>query len=137
MENKPKRRSYDKVTDKAVNWIAQMWPIMVCIVGLAFHSGMAKSNIHAELKEIRIEYKFEMQSISDNVKRNELRTARLESSIINSESKLSEIDKKIDNFVSELKYVYPTKNYVDGELKKKADRKELDSRNFKKAYRED
>jgi len=72
-----------------------------------------------------------LSPIQSDIKRNELRASRLESSIISSESKLNGIDKKIDNFVSELKYVYPTKEYVDKELKKKVDLERIDKRNLK------
>lgn len=72
-----------------------------------------------------------LSPIQKDIKRNELRATRLESSIISSESKLSGIDKKIDEFVSQLKYVYPTKDYVDSELKKKVDYSRIDKRNLK------
>jgi len=72
-----------------------------------------------------------LEPIKDNVKRNELRAARLENSIITSESKLTGIDKKIGDLVSALKYVYPTKEYVDKELKKKVDLDRIDKRNLK------
>lgn len=128
MNEKPRRRSYDKMADKAVSWISQMWPVVVCIIGLAFHAGIAKAEIKAEIKEVKTSHKFELKAIEDNVKRNELRTARLESSIINSESKLSSIDKKLDslgNSLSNLKYIYVskdeaksfiTKDMIDGRL---------------------
>ena len=131
MDKKPKRRNYDKMADKAQEWISTMWPVLVCIVGIVYHSATFKANVMAQINEMITTHKFEMKAIEDNVKRNELRTARLESSIINSESKLIGISKKIDSFVSELKYVYPTKEYVDSELKKKVDLERIDKRNLK------
>jgi len=119
------------MADKAQAWISTMWPVLVCIVGMVYHSATFKANMIAELKDIRTSHKFELKAIEDNVKRNELRTARLESSIINSESKLIGISKKIDSFVSELKYVYPTKSYVDNELRKKVDLERIDKRTLK------
>ena len=136
MEEKQRRRKTDKMADKAQVWISTMWPILVCIVGLVYHSATFKANVNSKIDTMITTHKFELKAIGDNVKRNELRTARLESSIISSESKLTGISKKIDLFVAQLKYIYPTKSYVDKELKKKADRNELDARNFKKAYRE-
>ena len=118
---RPRRRKYDKMADRAVNWIGQMWPILVGIVGLAFHSGIAKASIAAEIQHLKTAHKFEMKAIEDNVKRNEIRTARLESSIINSESKLSNIDKKLDNVVnslSNLKYIYVSKEEARGFITK-------------------
>jgi len=129
--NKQKRRNYDKMADKAQEWIQTMWPVLVCIVGIVYHSATFKANVMAQINDLITTHKFEMKAIEDNVKRNELRTARLESSIINSESKLIGISKKIDSFVSELKYVYPTKEYVDTELDKKVDLERIDKRNLK------
>ncbi len=125
------RRNYDKMADKAQAWISTMWPILVCIVGIVYHSATFKANVTAQIKEMITTHRFELKAMEDNVKRNEVRTARLESSIINSESKLIGISKKIDSFVSELKYVYPTKDYVDTELKKKVDYDRIDKRNLK------
>ncbi len=131
MDNKPKRRKYDEMSDKAQAWISTMWPILVCIVGIVYHSATFKATVTAQIEKMMTTHTFELKAIEDNVKRNELRTARLESSIINSESKLIGISKKIDSFVSELKYVYPTKDYVDAELKKKVDYSRIDKRNLK------
>jgi len=131
MDNKPRRRKVDEMSDKAQAWITTMWPILVCIVGIVYHSATFKANVLSQIEQMVTTHKFELKAIEDNVKRNELRTARLESSIINSESKLIGISKKIDSFVSELKYVYPTKDYVDSELKKKVSYDRIDKRNLK------
>jgi len=121
MDSNQKRRNYDKMADKAQAWVTTMWPILACIVGIVYHSATFKASVVARIDSMITTHKFELKAIEDNVKRNELRTARLESSIISSESKLSGISKKIDSFVAELKYVYPTKIYVDAELRKKVD----------------
>ena len=131
MEQKQRRRKSDKMADKAQAWISTMWPILVCIVGIVYHSATFKANVTAQIERMMTTHTFELKAMEDNVKRNEVRTARLESSIINSESKLIGISKKIDSFVSELKYVYPTKDYVDSELKKKVDYDRIDKRNLK------
>ena len=131
MEEKQRRRKTDKMADKAQAWISTMWPILVCIVGIVYHSATFKANVNSKIDAMITTHKFELKAIGDNVKRNELITARLESSIISSESKLTGIDKKIDEFVSQLKYIYPTKSYVDTELKKKVDLDRIDKRNLK------
>lgn len=69
--------------------------------------------------------------IQKDIKRNELRASRLEGSIISSESKLTGIGKKIDGLVSQLTYVYSTKEYVDRELEKKVDLERIDKRTLK------
>lgn len=76
--------------------------------------------------------------VVDNVKRNELRSARLESELINSNKntgdKLSQLVtgiNKLNNNFSNLKYIYTTHDYVDNELKKKVDYDRIDKRNLK------
>ena len=79
-----------------------------------------------------------LSPVVENVKRNELRNARLESSLISSNKMTSDklgqmiqgIDKLNNNF-SNLKYIYATKEDLD----KKVDKKEVDSRLLKSAYR--
>lgn len=79
-----------------------------------------------------------LSPVVDNVKRNELRNARLESELINSNKntgdKLSQlvqgIDKLNNNF-SNLKYIYATNDRLDQELKKKVDYSRIDKRNLK------
>ena len=130
-EPKPRRRKVDKMADKAQAWISTMWPVLVCIIGMVYHSATFKANIIAELKDIRTSHKFEMKAIKDDARRAELRTVRLENSVLSSESKLTGISKKIDSFVAELKYVYSTKSYVDSELRKKVDLERIDKRTLK------
>ena len=118
---RPRRRKYDKMADKTIAWISTMWPVLLGIVGLAFYSGIAKASIIADIQHLKTSHRFEMKAIEDNVKRNEIRTARLEPSIINSESKLSNIDKKLDNVVnslSNLKYIYVSKEEARGFITK-------------------
>ena len=142
MEEKQRRRKTDKMADKAQAWISTMWPILVCIVGIVYHSATFKANVTAEMKTmnhdllaeikaVRVSQEFESSVTKEKLKRAELRTVRLENSIISSDSKLTSIDKKIDSFVSQLKYIYPTKAYVDKELKKKVDLDRIDKRNLK------
>jgi hypothetical protein len=73
------------------------------------------------------------EEIIRDAKRTELRVVRVENSIINNESKLSSIDKSLAKVVDSFPYIYATKKDLDS----KVDKKEVDSRLLKSAYREE
>ncbi|MCP4103860.1 MAG: hypothetical protein GY750_20945 [Lentisphaerae bacterium] len=116
------------MADKAQAWISTMWPVVVAIIGIVYHSATFRADVMSQFESIKQAHRFELKAIEDNVKRNELRTARLESSIINSESKLTDISKNLDKLaiaISNLKYIYVskdeaknflTKEMIDGRL---------------------
>ena len=60
------------MADKAQEWIQTMWPVLVCIVGIVYHSATFKANVMAQINDLITTHKFEMKAIEDNVKRNEL-----------------------------------------------------------------
>jgi hypothetical protein len=72
------------------------------------------------------------QEMAKDAKRTELRIVRVENSIISNEGKLSSIDKSLSKVVNSFPYVYATKK----DLEEKVDKKEVDSRLLKSAYRE-
>ncbi len=79
-----------------------------------------------------------LSPVVENVKRNELRSARLESELISSnKSTASQLTlvvtgiNKLNNNFSNLKYIYATNDRLDEELRKKVDYSRIDKRNLK------
>ncbi len=87
---------------------------------------------HAKIQQLKLD------AIKDDVKRNELRTARVEAELISSNKSTSDhlssmvqgINDLNTNF-SNLKYIYATNSRLDEELKKKVDYSRIDKRNLK------
>jgi hypothetical protein len=135
-KERPRRRKYDRMADKTIAWISTMWPILVCIIGLAFHSGIAKANFQSELKNLseknyRLYIQFDEFKKSNKVEDSdtakaisELTTAvtKLTGGVENIEKGFSEYKKYQAEKISSLDDRYPL-------------RKELDTRHFKTAYR--
>jgi hypothetical protein len=86
-------------------------------------------NFYIEMKLEPLRMKSE--EIIRDAKRNELRIVRVENSIISNETKLSSIDKSLAKVVDSFPYIYATKKDLD----KKVDKREVDSRLLKSAYR--
>ena len=71
------------------------------------------------------------EEIARDAKRTELRVVRVENSIISNETKLTSIDKSLAKVCDSFPYIYATKK----DLEKKVDKKEVDARLLKQAYR--
>ena len=116
--------------------IAGAFSVFIAVIPICYF--LSNSAIESASRDLMNQIQLKLIPMIEKSKQNELRIVRIEDAIISGESratannlKLSAIDKKIDELVSQLKYVYPTKEYVDEELKKKVDLDRIDKRNLK------
>ncbi len=93
--------------------------------------------INDKVSDLETRTQLKLLPMVEKSRQNELRIVRLENINLKLENSIPKIQKSIDVLNTNLKYNFVTNEKFNLELKKKADRNELDARNFKKAYRDE
>lgn len=119
------------MSESVRSWISTLWPIVVVLCGLTFGGIVWGLKLESSLESERNHNIYQIKALKEDIKRNELRNARVEKiQMEQSEAIMKKLD-KISEDVITLKVL----SHVNDE--KFVKRSEVDARLLKTAYRKE